>query len=72
MQSAELQLFYCALGASQGLRDFTNTFLLGEAHGDHAALILRKLVYQAKEARAAHGVNEQKEERICPATRSSI
>src|ERR1700730_6137223 len=55
LQGTELQLFYCAFGASQGLRDFTNTFLLGEAHCDHAALIGWKLVYQAKEPRALIG-----------------
>ena len=52
LQRAELQLFYCALGTSQGLRNFTNTLLLGEAHCYHAALIFRKLVYQAKDPRA--------------------
>src|SRR6185437_10564075 len=55
LQGPELQLFYRAFGASQGLRDFTNTFLLGEAHCYHAALIFRKLVYQAKKPRALIG-----------------
>ena len=55
LQGAELQLFYRALAASQGLRDFTNAFLLGEAHSDHAALIFRKLVNQGKEPRALIG-----------------
>ena len=55
LQGAELQLFYRALAASQGLRDFTNAFLLGETHSDHAALIFRKLVNQGKEPRALIG-----------------
>ncbi len=55
LQGAELQLFHRALAASQGLRDFTDTFLLGETHSDHAALIGGQLVHQAKEPGALIG-----------------
>src|ERR1700690_2754398 len=55
LQGAELKLFHRALGASQSLRDFTDTSLLGEAHTDHATLIGRKLVHQQIEPRALIG-----------------
>src|SRR6478609_1123015 len=55
LQGAELQLFYRALAASQGLRDFTNAFLLGETHSDHAALIGGQLINQAKKPGALIG-----------------
>jgi hypothetical protein len=58
LQGAELQLLHCALAASQGLRDFTDTFLLGETHPDNTPLIGGQLLHQQEEAGGLIGLNQ--------------
>src|SRR5579872_132910 len=59
LQGAKLQLLDCALAAAQVLGDFANALLLHKTHNDHALLVRRQLVYEAKQGGAllnlAHG-----------------
>src|SRR5580658_520168 len=48
LDTAELQLFYGAFGASQGLRDFPDAFFFGEAHLHDLPLLDGKLLHQAE------------------------
>ncbi len=48
LHAAELQLFYGAFGASEGLRDFTDTFFFSEAHLHDLPLFDGKFLHQAE------------------------
>jgi hypothetical protein len=57
LQSPELKLLDCALGASQFSGDFADTLLLGEAHPDHPPLICWKPLDKLEEPRALPNFN---------------
>src|SRR5579863_66333 len=52
LYAAELELFYGAFGAPEGLRNFTDTFFLSEAHLHDLPLLYGKLLHQSEQLRA--------------------